>query len=574
MSGADDEPGSVFSRLGQRGIFGQMHEQLDELLAGRDQMESLLRVIVGIGADLDLQTTLHRIIDAAIELTGSRYGALGVRAPDGTLDAFLFDGIDADLQARIGHLPVGKGVLGVLLDRTEPLRVDDLTQHPAAVGFPEHHPPMRAFLGMPIAIRGELFGSLYVTDDRSGHRFTEADENAMRALGAAAGVAIDNARLFERQRASARWIAAGREITSALLSADSPERPLHMIAEHVHRLADAEQVIVLVPSAVDQQGESVDTLTVVTAVGRHSADLPIGYQVPVEGSTSGEVFRTGTATITDKFMYLIPSFTDLGERPAIAVPLRARDDVTGVLAVARGIDQPRFTSDDLTWLVDFANHAVVAMSLAEAGEQARELTILADRERIAHDLHDHVIQRLFAAGMDLQGTVARVRSPQIIARLTRTIDELQSTITEIRTAIFHLQSAPGGVVSFRERIQATVAELTEHCDLTTTVRIRGPLSIVSTDLADHAYAVVAEAISNAVRHSGASALTVDVTADDELVVNVIDDGRGIAADNQRRSGLDNMSRRAQQLGGECEFLTPASGGTHVRWTVPLELDDQ
>jgi len=273
-------------------------------------------------------------------------------------------------------------------------------------------------------------------------------------------------------------------------------------------------------------------------------------------------------------MYLIPSFTDLGERPAIAVPLRARDDVTGVLAVARGIDQPRFTSDDLTWLVDFANHAVVAMSLAEAGEQARELTILADRERIAHDLHDHVIQRLFAAGMDLQGTVARVRSPQIIARLTRTIDELQSTITEIRTAIFHLQSAPGGVVSFRERIQATVAELTEHCDLTTTVRIRGPLSIVSTDLADHAYAVVAEAISNAVRHSGASALTVDVTADDELVVNVIDDGRGIAADNQRRSGLDNMSRRAQQLGGECEFLTPASGGTHVRWTVPLELDDQ
>lgn len=574
MDSTDEGTGSVFSRLSQRGIFGQMHEQLDELLAGRDQMESLLRVIVGIGADLDLNTTLHRIIDAAIELTGSRYGALGVRAPDGTLDAFLFDGIDTQLQARIGHLPVGKGVLGVLLDRTEPLRVDDLTQHPAAVGFPENHPPMRAFLGMPITIRGELFGSLYVTDDRPGHKFTEADENAMRALGAAAGIAIDNARLFERQRASARWIAAGREITSALLSADLPERPLHMIAERVHQLADAEQVIVLVPSAVDQPGESIDTLTVVTAVGRHSADLPIGYQVPVDGSTSGAVFRTGTATITDKFTYVIPSFTDIGDRPAIAVPLRARDDVIGVLAVARGIDQPRFTTDDLTWLVDFANHAVVAMSLAEAGEQARELTILADRERIAHDLHDHVIQRLFAAGMDLQGTIARVRSPQIIARLTRTIDELQSTITEIRTAIFHLQSAPGGVVSFRERIQATVAELTEHCDLTTTVRIRGPLSVVGTSLADHAYAVVAEAISNAVRHSGASALTVEVTAADELVVNVIDDGRGIPADNQRRSGLDNMSRRAQQLGGECEFLTPASGGTHVRWTVPLVLDDQ
>ncbi len=571
MSGTDDGAGSVFSRLSRRGLFGEMHEQLDELLAGRDQMESLLRVIVGIGSDLDLNTTLHRIIDAAIELTGSRYGALGVRAPDGLLDAFLFDGIDAELQSRIGHLPVGKGVLGVLLDRTEPLRVDDLTQHPAAVGFPEHHPPMRAFLGMPVTIRGEVFGSLYVTDDRPGHVFTESDENAMRALGSAAGVAIENARLFERQRASARWITAGREITAALLSAESLKHPLQMVAEHVHELAAAEQVIVLVPSDADVPGE-VESLTVITAVGRHSAELAIGYQVPIDGSTSGQVFRSGTPVITEKFQYLIPAFTDMGERPAIAVPLRARDTVTGVLAVARNIDQPGFTSDDVDWLVDFANHAAVAMTLAEAGEQARELTILADRERIAHDLHDHVIQRLFAAGMDLQGTVARVRSPQIIARLTRTIDELQSTITEIRTAIFHLQTAPGGAMSFRERVQATVAELTEHCDLTTTVRIRGPLSVVSTDLADHAHAVVAEAISNAVRHSGANSLTVEVTAADELVVNVIDDGRGISADNQRRSGLDNMSRRAQQLGGTFGFSTPASGGTQVCWTVPLVLE--
>ncbi|MHA7664383.1 sensor histidine kinase [Mycolicibacterium sp. HS_4_1] len=549
-----------------------MHEQLDELLAGRDQMESLLRVIVGIGADLDLDTTLHRIIDAAIELTGSRYGALGVRGSDGMLDAFLFKGIDAELQARIGHLPVGKGVLGVLLDRAEPLRVDDLTQHPAAVGFPEHHPPMRAFLGMPIVIRSDVYGSLYVTDDRAGHVFTESDENAIRALGAAAGVAIDNARLFERQRASARWIIAGREITSTLLSATSPEPPLQMIAERVRELADAEQVIVLIPNDIDRPGECVDALAVVAAAGGHRAVLPIGYRVPIDGSTSGEVFRSGTPVITETFRHLIPSFSDLGERPTMAVPLRSADRVTGVLALARNCDRPRFTADDLNWVVAFANHAVVALTLAEASERAREFTILADRERIAHDLHDHVIQRLFAAGMDLQGTIARVRSPEIIARLTRTIDELQSTVTEIRTTIFHLQSTSGGATSFRERIQATVAELTQHCDLTTTVRLRGPLSVVSTDLADHAYAVVAEAISNAVRHSGASALTVEVTAADELVVSVIDNGRGIPADNQRRSGLENMSLRAQQLGGTCEIFTPASGGTHVRWTAPFEIE--
>ncbi|TLH69547.1 GAF domain-containing sensor histidine kinase [Mycolicibacterium aubagnense] len=549
-----------------------MHEQLDELLAGRDQMESLLRVIVGIGGDLDLDTTLHRIIDAAIELTGSRYGALGVRGPDGMLDAFLFKGIGAELQARIGHLPVGKGVLGVLLDRTEPLRVDDLTQHPAAVGFPEHHPPMRAFLGMPIVIRSEVYGSLYVTDDRAGYVFTESDENAIRALGSAAGVAIDNARLFERQRASARWMNAGREITSTLLSATSPEPPLQMIAERVRELADAEQVIVLIPNDIDRPGVSVDALAVVAAAGEHSAELPIGYRVPIDESTSGEVFRSGTAVITETFRHLIPTFSDLGERPTMAVPLRSADRVTGVLALVRSFDRPRFTSDDLSWVVAFANHAVVALTLAEASEQARELTILADRERIARDLHDHVIQRLFAAGMDLQGTVARVHSPEIIARLTRTIDELQSTITEIRTTIFHLQSASGGAIGFRERIQATAVELTEHCDLTTTVRIRGPLTVVSAELSDHAHAVVAEAISNAVRHSGASSLTVEVNVADELVINVLDDGRGIPADNHRRSGLENMSRRAQQLGGTCEFLTPASGGTHVCWTVPLELE--
>lgn len=572
MNSTDDDAGSVFSRLSRRGLFGQMHQQLDELLAGRDQMESLLRVIVDIGSDLDLSVTLHRIIHAAISLTGARYGALGVRAPDGTLDAFLFEGIDDELRSRIGHLPVGKGVLGVLLDREQPLRVEDLTQHPAAVGFPEHHPPMRAFLGVPIIIRGEVFGSLYVTDDRPGHTFTETDENAARALGSAAAVAIDNARMFERQRASADWIAASREITSALLSSASSGQSLQMIAERVRDLTDAEQVIVLIPVGSDDPGEPAEALTVVSAVGRHNDSLPVGYQVPVDGSTSGEVFRTGTPVITETFRYVIPSFTDVGERPAMAVPLCGREGVIGVLAAARGSEQRRFTTDDLTWLVDFASHAVVALALAEAGEQARELTILADRERIAHDLHDHVIQRLFAAGLDLQGTIARIHSPQIIARLSRTIDELQSTITEIRTTIFHLQSSPDGAGGFRERIQATVAQLTENCGLTTTLRIVGPTTMVGAVPADHAVAVITEAVSNAVRHSGAGDLLIEVTVAEDLTVNVTDNGCGIPADNERRSGLANMARRAQQLGGDCVIGSTESGGTQIRWTVPLDVD--
>lgn len=565
-----DDRQSAFSRLGSRGLIDQMHGQLDALLASRDQMESLLRVVVDIGSDLDLDITLHRIIRAAIDLTGARYGALGVRADDGGLATFLYDGIGPDLQTRIGHLPVGKGVLGVLLDRTEPLRVDDLTQHPAAVGFPEHHPPMRAFLGVPITIRGSVYGSLYVTDDRPGRMFSESDENAARALGAAAAVAIDNARMFARQRNSARWTGAGREITATLLSdAPVPGLPLQLIAERVGDLTGAEQVIVLVPADTDLPAEQVDVLTVATAAGCGPSEILIGQQIPVDGSTAGAVFRTAAAIITDRFRYPIPAFTDLGERPAIVVPLCGRERVIGVLAVARNIDQPAFTSDELESMVDFANHAAVALTLAQGRDQARELTILADRERIAHDLHDHVIQRLFAAGMDLQGTIARVHAPHVVERLTHTVDELQSTITEIRTTIFDLQSPMAAADGFRQRIQQVVADLTDDRDLRTTLRIIGPTVSVEPQLADHAVAVIIEAISNAVRHSGATNLTVEIAVADDLALTIFDNGHGIPGDNQRRSGLANMKHRAEQVVGTCEILTPAIGGTHIHWTAPL-----
>ncbi len=568
--GTDNKSESAFGQLGRRGLFGQMHEQLDEMLAARDQMESLLRIVVDISSDLDLDVTLHRIITAAIGLTGARYGALGVWAPDGSLDSFLFEGIEPDLQARIGHLPVGKGILGSLLNRTEPLRVDDLTQHPDAVGFPEHHPSMRAFLGVPITIRAEVYGSLYVTDDRPGRVFSESAETVARALGAAAAVAIDNAKLFARERAITRWTIASREITSALLSEERPqEQALHLVATRARWLSDAEHVIVLTPDNSDQLAEQIDTLTVSTAVGRNNCEILVGQQVPVKGSSAGDVFRTGAPLATDKFQYPIPAFTDLGERPAIVVPLRAHNNVIGVLAAARSIDQPRFDDQDLEWMSDFASHAAMALTLAHAHEQAHELTILADRERIADDLHDHVIQRLFAAGMDLQGTISRVRSPRVIERLTRTVNSLQTTIDEIRTAIFNLQLPTHIAIGFRERIQQLIAELTDDREFDTTLSTSGPMILVEPQLADHAEAVLTEAISNAVRHSGGNELTIEVIVGNELVVNITDNGRGIPAENRRHSGLANMHRRAQLADGKCEILTPATGGTRIHWTGAL-----
>lgn len=527
--------------------------RFDELAAARDQTEKLLRVIAEIGAGLDLDATLHRIISAARELTSAPYGALAVRDRHANLISFVHEGMDAETVRRIGHHPVGKGLLSLSLLDTPALRMDDLTAHPAAAGFPEHHPAMRAFLAVPITIRGAVFGNLYLTHVDEARVFSDADEMAARALAFAAAVAIDNAQVFERERMSVKWIEASREITTALLSRTEPHRrPMQLIAERACALTDAEQAIVLVPADPEQPGNpEVDTLVVLAAVGLPAADV-LGQRVPVRGSTSGAVFKSGEPLITDEFRYPIQAFTDAGRRPAIVMPLRARDEVVGVIAIARGTEQPPFDESYLDLVRDFATHAAIALVLAAAREDARQLAVLAERERIAHDLHDHVIQRLFAAGMDLQGTLARARSPEVADRLNRTLDDLQTIIEEIRTTIFALRSPAAVAGDFRHRIQRVIAELTENRDLVTTVRMDGPMTAVGAELAEHAEAVTAEAVSNAVRHSGASRLTVQIGVADMFTLDVIDNGRGIASGNTRRSGLANMTRRAEQLGGSCE----------------------
>jgi len=546
-----------------------MHEQLDELLAARDQMERLLHVFVEIGTGLDLDATLHRIIGAARELTSAPYGALAVRDPEGNLLSFVHGGMDADTVRCIGHLPVGKGLLSLSLMDVPALRLDDLTAHPAAVGFPEHHPNMRGFLAVPITIRGTAFGNIYLTHVDPGRVFSQSDEVAARALAFAASVAIDNAQLFERQRTSAKWMEASREITTALLSRAEPhQRPLQLIAERACALTGAEQAIVLLPADPDLPDDETDTLVVSAAVGLNAAEV-LGRRIPVDSSTSGDVFRSGEPLITETLRYPIEAFTDVGQHSAIVMPLCAEARVVGVIAIARGADQTPFDDSYLDLVSDFATHAAIALALASAREDARQLTLVAERERIAHDLHDHVIQRLFAAGMDLQGTLARARSPEIVDRLNRTLDDLQTIIEEIRTTIFQLKSPLGRATDFRQRIQRVVADLTENRDIVTTTRIHGPTTAVGGELAEHAEAVTAEAVSNALRHSGASRLTVEVRVGDMFVLDIIDNGCGIPADNDRNSGLANMKYRAEQLGGACEITNPPEGGTRVHWAAPL-----
>ena len=336
----------------------RVNEQFGELLAAHDQMEQLVRVIVEIGSDLDLNVTLQRIVSGAIELTGARYGALGILGSDGTLVSFIHAGIDENTARRLGGIQIGEG-----------LRLDDLSDHPQGTELRAGGTPMRAFLGIPITVRTADFGNLYLADDRPDRVFSGAQEGAVRAMATAAAAAIDNARLFERERESARWMKASREITTALLSGDPQMGPLQLIVNRALELAGAEQAILLVPREPDVPADDVDALVVAATAGRYASEV-IGQQVPMDGSTTGGVARRGLPLITESFQYPIEGFTDVGERSAIVMPLIADDAVLGVIAVARDPHQPPFGDDYLDLVSDFARHAAIALALAAGREHA------------------------------------------------------------------------------------------------------------------------------------------------------------------------------------------------------------
>ncbi|WP_193044362.1 SpoIIE family protein phosphatase [Mycolicibacterium baixiangningiae] len=335
-----------------------LHGQLDELVAAHHQLEELVRVIVEISSDLDLDVTLHRIVSAAMELTGARCGALGIRGSDGELVSVLNNGLDDDTAWRLGTLPVGDG-----------LRIDDLSASRYTREQVGDDSPIRALLAVPITVRGADFGNLYLADDRPGRLFSDFQEGAVRALATAAAAAIDNARLFEREREAAKWTKASREITTAMLSGDPQTGPLQLIVNRTLELADAEQAILLVPKEPDRPGSDVDTLVVAATAGRYASEV-IGRQVPMDGSTTGGVARRGLPLITDSFQYPIEGFTDVGERSAIVMPLTADDAVLGVIAVARRPHQPPFDNDYLELVSDFARHAAIALALAAGREHA------------------------------------------------------------------------------------------------------------------------------------------------------------------------------------------------------------
>ncbi|MBJ7338123.1 GAF domain-containing sensor histidine kinase [Mycolicibacterium sp.] len=555
---------NTLSRLRLRELLDEVQDRVEQIGEGRERLDGLVDAMLVVTSGLDLAATLRTIVHTAIELIGARYGALGVRGQGHELTEFIFEGIDEDTRHLIGPLPQGRGVLGFLIDEPKPIRLENLDDHPASVGFPPNHPPMRTFLGVPVRIRDEVFGNLYLTEKASGQPFSEDDEVLAQALAAAAGIAIDNARLYEQSRTRQSWVEATRDIATQLLSGVDPAQVFHLVAAEALKLTGATAALVAVPADSDTPPVDVAELLVVETAGDCKDALATSIAVPA--TTVGRVFRQRMPHRGNAVGGEFDDFLD-DAGPTLVLPLRTTDTVAGVVIALRARGAPPFTDEQLDMMATFSDQAALAWQLASTQRRVRELDVIGERDRIARDLHDHVIQRLFAIGLSLQGTIPRTRSPEAQQRLNDSVDDLQQVIQEIRTTIFDLHGGSTGATRLRQRLDEAVAQFAGS-EVRTTVQIVGPLSVIEPTLADHAEAVVREAASNAVRHGGATELTVLVTVDDDLTIEVTDNGCGIG-ENVTPSGLANLRRRAEDSGGEFVVITANAGGTVLRWSAPL-----
>lgn len=556
------------SQLRLRELLAEVCDRIAQIIDDRDRVDHLVEAMLSVTAGLEFSETLRTIVRAAISLVDARYGALGVLGQGEGLSEFIYEGIDEETRARIGSLPQGRGVLGVLINEPKAMRLDNLSTHPDSVGFPPHHPPMRSFLGVPVQVRGEVFGNLYLAEKAGGQLFTEDDEVIVQALTAAAGIAIENSRLYEQSHTRQRWLEATGQIANQLLAGGHPASVLQSVAEKARALTGADCAFIALPEDPDMPSDEVTELVISVVVGTQAEHI-IGGKKLLAGSSSGEAFRTRSPLNVDR-LAIDPGLSGtMSYGPALILPLRARQQVTGVLVVLRLQGAILFTDEQLAFTSAFADQAAVALELANNQCRMRELDILSDRDRIARDLHDQVIQQLFALGMSLQGTIQRVHSADIKARLTETVDGLQNTISGIRSAIFDLHGGNRATAQLRRRLDTVIAQTTADAGLRTTSRVSGPLSVIEPPLADHAEAVLREALSNIVKHAHARTVTVDVNVADDLSIAVTDDGIGIPDSIGRRSGLDNLASRARACTGIFTLESISTGGTQLHWSAPL-----
>ena len=568
---------TVAASLRQTPLDELLTEVLDRVTDARDEQvrwRLLLDAIVTMGAGLSTDDLLDRIVEVAQALAGAKYAALGVLASGGErrLRTFITRGLSPEQQLRIGDLPSGHGVLGLLIDHPEPVRMPDITKHPSSYGFPKNHPPMGSFLGVPVRIGEKIFGNLYLTEKEDGKDFSEQDERIVVALAAAAGVAIENALLAEEAARRGRWLDARAEITSAVMGDVDRNSALQLVVDRAREIAGADVAWIVT-------GPEADRLRVEVVSGA-DIETDVLKRAPLRESVASQAIRDGVPMIVEDIgdaatggsAAAVIDLSDIG--PGVLVPLGRTDpseemNAVGALALAwRRANAEQAQYVDLAVADAFAGQVAVAIRLAQSREERQRLAVYDDRDRIGRDLHDIVIQRLFVIGLRLQGGLNLADNPKLRGRLDQAVEDIDETIRDLRRAVFEL-----GTPNNSGDVQSQVTEVVNRAAASLKFRPRlafdGPIRLRTTpEVTKDVVAVLGEALSNTARHANASNVEVSLTAGAELVLRVRDDGAGIPADAVE-SGLANMRHRAEAHGGRCTVEAATPKGTVVEWTVPL-----
>lgn len=516
--------------------------------------DAILQAVSGAAPGFDLRDLLVGVVRAACTLSGARYGALGVIGRSRRhLVEFVTEGVSDEVHAQIGQLPTGLGLLGHLIAHQEALRLDDLTSHPSSAGFPPGHPPMTTFLGVPVRVRGRVFGNLYLTDKTTGPSFTPEDESAVTALAGLAGLAVDHARLLVTAERRARWLEATAAIPTEVLHASGTDDAVDAVLREGLRASGG-----LTAMAIAPDPDVVGTFTVRAAVGdlsrdpeRTLADLrPALMLALASGDTRwAELPDDGGAVMTRLSI-------DTLTRGALVIVLPRRGYAENL-------------AEDTDFVANFAGQASLVLERRHTRAMQQEIAVLAERNRIARELHDGVTQRLFALGLQL--TAVERQSPPAVQELLRTVTkDLDATIREVRQSIVDLRPPGRQQHSVRAKVQALVSEYARALDRAPVLRIDGPLdTLVDPALHHHVVAVLREGLSNAARHAAATGVWVDVVATPgELTCTVGDDGIGFDP-AAARSGLVNLADRAAELGGTFEIAPRQPHGSVIAWRVPL-----
>lgn len=537
-------------------------------LGASDVQNRLLEAILALESEHSPGVVLQRVVEFAAELTSAKYGALGILAPGGQIQEFLTTGISQDDRDAIGPLPKGLGLLGALIEDPRPLRLDSISRDPRSVGFPPNHPPMDSFLGAPVIAAGEVLGNLYLTNKQGADEFSEADEEILQALAKQAGAAIENARLIASAQNRQRLLEELREISVAALRESSSEEVLEKVVESTYRLIKCDGVSVTVP------GEDPATLVIAATKGVGDSERK-GRLLPMDDSLSGQVVTSGQSAFIEDLdndgRGLKPLILAPKAGSAMIAPLSARGQVFGTLAAWNLRGSPPMQPSDLNVLENLGSQGALGLQYSRSQERLRTLAVLEDRERIGRELHDGVIQALFAVGMSLEATHALIHEPRAKERVSSAVNELDQVIRELRNYIFGLRTELGGA-SVSEALSKLASEFEGSTGVVTVTDVDAGAVRPLSGRAEQIVQLAREALSNVRRHACASTCRVSLfPQDSEIVLEVDDDGRGFDLSIATAGlGLRNMEQRAARIGGELEIHTEPGEGTLVRVRLPID----